>query len=128
MFTRRLEESPRQHRGGQISYLLLTAGDADSQNLSITWVEGETESEQYRHAHDSEQVYVIVAGRGIMHVDGEEKEVGSGTLVFVPRNAVHSIHNHGAEKLVFVTAASPPFEAELVASVYEPPPSPPGAT
>jgi hypothetical protein len=74
----------------------MTAGDAGSGNLSVTWVEGEPGSEQYRHAHDAEQVYVVVAGKGIMHVDGEEK-------------------------LVFVTAASPPFEAELVASLYEPP-------
>ena len=128
MYTRHLEESPRQHRGGQISYLLLTAGDAGSQNLSVTWVEGEPESEQYRHSHDADQVYVIVTGTGVMHVDGEEQEVGAGTLVFVPRNALHSIRNHSSEKLVFVTAASPPFDAELVGSLYKAPPHPPDAT
>ena len=128
MHTCHLDESPRQYRGGQVSYLLLTQGDAGSENLSITWVEGEPESEQYRHSHDTEQVYVIVAGKGIIHVDGEERDVGVGTLVFVPRNAAHSIRNHGSEKLVFVTAASPPFEAELVASLYEPPPDSSDAT
>jgi mannose-6-phosphate isomerase-like protein (cupin superfamily) len=128
MHIRHIDESPRQHRGGQISYLLLTAGDAGSQNLSVTWVEGEPESEQYRHSHDAEQVYVIIAGVGIMHVNGEEKEVGAGTSIFVPRNAPHSIRNHGSEKLIFVTAASPPFEAELIASLYEPPPHASDAT
>jgi mannose-6-phosphate isomerase-like protein (cupin superfamily) len=129
MHTRHLDESPRQHRGGQVSYLVLTAGDADSQNLSVTWVEGEPESEQGRHAHnDSEQVYVIVAGKGVMHVAGEEKDVRAGTLVFVPKGALHSIRNHGAEKLVFVTATSPPFGADLVAALYEPPPNTSDAT
>ncbi|HUS83020.1 MAG TPA: cupin domain-containing protein [Dehalococcoidia bacterium] len=122
MHTRRLPDSPRHHRGGQVSYLLLTEGQADSHNLAITWVEGEPESEQGRHAHhDAEQVYVIVAGKGLMHVADEEKEVGPATLVFVPKGALHSIRNVGAEKLVYVSATSPPFDAKLVAALYEPP-------
>jgi len=125
MHIRRLEESPKHHRGGQVSHLLLTAGDAGSESLSITWVEGEPESEQGQHAHHkSEQVYVIVAGKGLMHVAGEEKEVGPGTLVFVPKGALHSIRNLGIEKLVFVSATSPPFSAKLVDTLYEPPPTP----
>jgi mannose-6-phosphate isomerase-like protein (cupin superfamily) len=128
MFIRHLDESPRQHRGGQISYLMLTAGDAGSQNLSVTWVEGGPGSEQYRHSHDSEQVYVIVAGNGFMRIDGEEKKVAPGTLVFVPRNALHSIRNDSQEKLVFVTAASPSFDPQLVATLYEPPWNPSDAT
>ncbi len=122
MYTRRLKESPRHPRGGQISYLLLTEGDANSHNLAITWVEGEPESEQERHAHSrSEQVYVIVAGRGLIHVGDEEKEVGAGTLVFVPAGALHSIRNIGSDKLVYVSATSPPFGAKLIAALYEPP-------
>jgi len=120
--TSHLDESPRHRRGGQISYLLLTEGQAGSHNLAITWVEGEPESEQGRHAHPhSEQAYVIVAGRGLMHVAGEEKEVGPGTLVFVPKGALHSIRNVGTEKLVYVSATAPPFEEGLVAALYEPP-------
>jgi mannose-6-phosphate isomerase-like protein (cupin superfamily) len=125
VYTRRLSESPRHPRGGQISYLLFTAPDAGAENLSITWVEGEPESEQGRHAHHkSEQVYVIVQGRGLMHVAGEEEEVGPGTLVFVPKGALHSIRNLGSEKLVFITATSPPFSAKLVDTLYEAPPAP----
>jgi mannose-6-phosphate isomerase-like protein (cupin superfamily) len=125
--TRHLDESPQHRRGGQVSYLLLTAGDAGSQNLSITWVEGEPGSEQERHAHDdAEQVYVIVAGRGLMRVAGEEKEVGPGTLVFVPKGALHSIRNLGAEKLVYVSATSPPFSESLLSALYEPPARPRG--
>ena len=109
--------------------MLLTEGQGGSHNLAITWVEGEPESEQSRHAHpDAEQVYVIVAGRGLMHVAGEEKEVGPGTLVFVPKGALHSIRNLGTEKLVYVSATAPPFEAGLVAALYEQPPNPSDAT
>ncbi len=125
MYTRRLEESPRQHRGGQISYLLLSSGDAGGKNLSITWIEGGPGSEQAQHSHpDSEQAYVIVEGHGLMRVAGEQQEVSAGTLIFVPRGASHSIRNIGEGKLVCVTATSPPFDLAdvetLTGSPYEP--------
>ena len=121
MHIRRLSDSPQHQRGGQISYLLLTAGDAGSENLSITWVEGKPESEQGRHAHpDSEQVYVIVVGKGLMHVAGEDKQVEAGTLVLVPAGAPHSIRNVGAERLVYISATSPPLDQALIDGLYEP--------
>jgi mannose-6-phosphate isomerase-like protein (cupin superfamily) len=111
MFVRNISESPRNHRGGQTSYLLLTEGQFGSRNLSITWVECEPGSEQPVHQHaNSEQVYVIVRGRGVMRVGHEEREVRSGTMVLVPSGASHSIRNVGEEPLLYVSATSPPFE------------------
>ena len=111
MFTQTLEDSPRNYRGGQISYLLLTKGQFGSGNLAITWVEGGPGSEQLLHAHPaSEQVYVMVRGRGTMKVGGEEQEVAAGTLVLIPPGARHAIRDTGDEPLVFVSATAPPFE------------------
>ena len=111
MFVQTLEESPRNFRGGQVSYLLLTKGQFGSGNLTITWVEGGPGSEQPLHAHPTnEQVYVIVRGRGVMKVAGEQREVVEGTLVFIPPGTNHAIHNTGEEPLVFVSAASPAFD------------------
>ena len=119
MHTHDLSKSPRHLRGGQTSYLLLTEGQYGSRHLSITWVEGEARSEQNLHAHpDAEQVYVIVAGRGLMHVADEEQEVGPGTLIFIPKGSLHAIRNVGSEKLVYVSATSPPFDPT---GLYEPP-------
>ena len=50
MHKQTLEESPRNHRGGQVSYLLLTEGQFGCKNLSITWVEGGPGSEQAARA------------------------------------------------------------------------------
>ena len=118
-----LEESPRNFRGGQVSYLLLTKGQFGSGNLAITWVEGGPGSEQPLHAHAAnEQVYVIVRGRGVMKVAGEEQEVKAGTLVFVPPAADHAIRNTSDESLVFISATAPPFELPPEGSpfAYEP--------
>jgi mannose-6-phosphate isomerase-like protein (cupin superfamily) len=125
MHTQSLEESPRNPRGGQVSYLLLTKGQFGSSNLSITWVEGEPGSEQSLHAHsDNEQVYVIVRGRGLMKVGEEQEEVGPGTMVFVPPKTDHAIRNPGDEPLLYVSATAPPFDLPPAETGfgYEPPP------
>ena len=81
MFVREIEESAREQRGGQTSYLLLGKGDFASRNLAITWVEGSApNSPQPLHSYPgAEQAYVIVRGRGEMIVGDEREEVGSGT-------------------------------------------------
>jgi mannose-6-phosphate isomerase-like protein (cupin superfamily) len=119
MFTQRVADSPRNARGGQVSYLLLTKGHFGSQNLSITWVEGQPNSEQPIHAHPgNEQVYVIVRGRGLMKVGDEEQEVVAGTLIFVPPQTGHAIRNTGEEVLVYVSATAPPFDTSALDPVF----------
>jgi mannose-6-phosphate isomerase-like protein (cupin superfamily) len=111
VFTQPISTSPENRRGnGQVSRLLLAPGQFGSRHLAVTWVDAAPDSQQLLHAHpDSEQIYVIVRGRGRMIVAGEEQEVGPGTLVFIPPGAEHAIHNHTQEELVFVSAASPPW-------------------
>ena len=105
-----LGQSPRNHRGGQVSHLLLAAGQFGSENLAVTWVEGEPGSEQAVHSHDGrEQVYVIVQGTGAMRVGEEVEEVSAGAAILVPPGTDHSIRNIGEENLIYVSATSPPF-------------------
>ena len=114
-----LEQSPRNHRDGQVSFLLLHPGQFGSRNLAITWVEGAPGSEQPAHSHaTNEQVYVIVSGRGLMRVGGQAEEVSAGTAVFVPPNTSHSIVNIGDQPLVFVSATSPPFDMQQADSPF----------
>ncbi len=112
MLTQSLEQSPKDRRGGQVSYLLLgSPGELVSDHLAVTWVEGPPGSEQPTHEHDrGEQAYVIVRGKGLMKVDDERQEVEAGTLVYIPAGSPHSISTIGDEPLVYVSATSPPFE------------------
>ena len=119
MDTQTLDQSPQNHRGGQVSHLLLAPGQFGTQNLSVTWVEGEPGSEQNVHSHEGrEQVYVIVQGRGAMRVGDEVEEVGPGTLIYVPPGTGHSIKNIGEERLVYVSSTSPPFEIAPGSSAF----------
>jgi mannose-6-phosphate isomerase-like protein (cupin superfamily) len=116
-----LASSPRNERGGgQVSRLLLTAGQFGSRQLSVTWVECQPGSQQALHAHPAqEQAYVIVQGRGQMLAGAEACEVGPGTLVFVPPATPHAIRSIGGQQLVYVSATSPPFEATITGQTWE---------
>lgn len=119
MHTQTLDESPRNERGGQVSYLLLAKGQFGAQNMAITWVDCAPGSQQQLHEHaGEEQVYVIVRGRGTMIVAGEEQEVGAGTMIFTSRGHAHAIRNTSDEPLTYVSATSPPFDEEALAGVF----------
>lgn len=114
-----VDTSPRNERAGQVSHLLLAPGQFGSNRMAITLVNGEPNSEQPMHSHpESEQVYVIVAGSGVMRVDDEERQVGPGTLVFIPPGAAHAIRNVGESTLTYVSATSPPFEMPPAESAF----------
>jgi mannose-6-phosphate isomerase-like protein (cupin superfamily) len=112
MYTRSKEESPRRERGGLVSHILLQRGDLPDVGLTATWVDVAPGSRQRPHDHPSEQVYVITAGRGGMLVGEEERQVGSGELIYVPPGAVHGIENVSEEVLAYISAATPALDAE----------------
>ena len=113
MRLRRLSEAAVEERGRLRSHFLMDAGDLGSRNMTVTWVDVPPGAEQRAHSHpDSEQVYVIVRGRGRMSVAGDVEEVGEGDLVFIPPATQHGIVNDGTETLVYVAAASPPVSME----------------
>jgi mannose-6-phosphate isomerase-like protein (cupin superfamily) len=43
------------------------------------------------HSHPTHEFYYIIAGRGIMKIGDEEREVGQGDLVYTPPDTTHSI-------------------------------------
>lgn len=113
-------DAPSLSRGdGVVSHLMHSEGDAPDTDLTVTWVEVEPGSEQVVHAHEPEQVYVIIAGEGRVRVGGGEREVSEGDAVHVPPNAEHGIRNTGDGTLEYVSAATPAFPREQVEEFYE---------
>lgn len=43
------------------------------------------------HSHPTHEFYYVTSGRGIMSVDGEDREICQGDLVHIPPGAVHSL-------------------------------------
>lgn len=55
-----------------------------------------------RHTHDWPHINYIVAGRGMLHVDGRETPIKSGSYAFVPAGSTHQFRNVGNEKFRFI--------------------------
>lgn len=54
-----------------------------------------------RHARRSEH-WFVVAGEGVVTLEGDEIPVAGGTAVDVPVGAAHRIENRGSAPLVFI--------------------------
>ena len=63
----------------------------------------------HRHNHHSLSV-VILKGHGAMHLGGEERLVGEGSVLHVPRGVVHAFINRSNEPAVAYVLYSPPFD------------------
>lgn len=59
------------------------------------------------HRLTAAEVYVILEGRGRMHVGDEQAEVGAGQTVYIPPGAVQHIENVGTGRLTFLCIVDP---------------------
>jgi mannose-6-phosphate isomerase-like protein (cupin superfamily) len=116
MLVRSKSTCPQRTWNGLVSHVLLQEGDADDLKLAVTWVDVAPGARQGEHSHAPQQVYLIVAGRGRMHVGEEVREVSVGDMVFIPSNAPHFIENPEDKPMAYVSAAAPAFR---VTDIYD---------
>jgi mannose-6-phosphate isomerase-like protein (cupin superfamily) len=60
-----------------------------------------------RHRLSTTEVYYILAGEGIMHIDEETAPVGPGQAIYIPPHALQCIHNTGSADLRFLCIVDP---------------------
>ncbi len=56
--------------------------------------------------HTEDELYVVMSGRARMTVDGDVRDVRTGSVIFVAAGAVHRFHDID-ERLVLVVAFGP---------------------
>ena len=54
------------------------------------------------HRHAPAEVYYVIAGEGVVTIDGESSAVRAGSAVFVPGGAEHCLANTGTTTLRFL--------------------------
>ncbi len=53
------------------------------------------------HVHEHEhEIFDVIAGSGLVWVDGEQMHAGPGTTIFVPAGVEHGFKNDGKERWV----------------------------
>jgi mannose-6-phosphate isomerase-like protein (cupin superfamily) len=64
------------------------------------------------HRLESSEVYYIIAGKGMMHVDEEAVEVGPQCAIYIPPRSVQYIENTGRADLEFLCIVDPAWRRE----------------
>lgn len=62
------------------------------------------------HFHrETEEVYYIIEGEGVMTVGSEKRGVSAGDAILIPLNAIHSLENTGSASMRIVLVCGPAF-------------------
>ena len=107
---RRWERWPREQvaeRGNVVWKTLISAGLTRSDSLTLgvaLLAPGET---LRPHRHEQAEAYLVLAGSGIVTIDGSAHAVEPGSAVFIAGNGVHSVESTGQTELrvAYVLAA-----------------------
>jgi mannose-6-phosphate isomerase-like protein (cupin superfamily) len=59
------------------------------------------------HSHDEHELFVILSGSGVMTIEDEQRPVGAGQAVLIPRNSHHDLASTSSERLVFLNVYWP---------------------
>ena len=70
---------------------------------------GET---SYRHKLKASEIYYILEGEGLMHIDNESARVLPGQVVYIPPDAIQYIKNIGQVDLKFLCIVDPAWRKE----------------
>ena len=83
-----------EHKGQIKVWSLLEEGECKTVNHVEEFIV-EKELEPHKSKIPAEEFYYILQGRGVMRINGEEKEVGPGDLIYIPSGALHGIRVMG---------------------------------
>ena len=64
------------------------------------------------HRLKTSEVYYLLTGTGIMHIDDEAAPVGPGDTIYIPPNATQWIDNTGTTDLAFLCIVDPAWRRE----------------
>jgi mannose-6-phosphate isomerase-like protein (cupin superfamily) len=99
-----LDAQPRDAEGH--GYVDIFASEKLSVGLAI-WPAGSVDRQR---PHLEDEVYYVISGRGTILVDGEDRPVKPGSMVFVARGIAHRFHDIEEDLRVLVFWA-PPHQA-----------------
>lgn len=65
-----------------------------------------------KHRLKYSEVYFILKGTGVMHIDSEEKVVRAGDTVYIPPKSIQYIENIGNSSLEFLCIVDPAWDLD----------------
>ena len=114
MFVKKLNDCDKftANDGCQIQEWLHPKNDEIDLPYSVAIANVDNGQHSYKHKLEQAEVYLITAGRGLMHIDDEQKEVKMGDAIYIEASRTQWIENIGDEVLTFTAIVSPPWSDE----------------
>jgi mannose-6-phosphate isomerase-like protein (cupin superfamily) len=86
-------------------------GGAGNQSLAEATLAPGQPTRRHYHAR-TEEIYVVLDGKGEMEVDGERRRIGPGDAILIPPAARHEIRADDNTELRFLCCCAPPYRDE----------------
>jgi len=96
-------EQLEKDQAGRKPYLEFLRRQGMSVGLYILPVEGTDQ----QHPHSSDEVYVVMAGKGTLRIDGHDEPVGVGSVVSVDHGVEHRFVDVAEDLHILVVFAPP---------------------
>lgn len=114
MFVRELKECEEFVAGDNCVLREILHPDKEKLNLRYSLAHAIVRPGQttWKHKLKTSEVYYIIEGEGIMHIDNETAPVKPGSTVYIPPKAMQCIHNSGTRDLVFICIVDPAWRKE----------------
>lgn len=105
------EQAPFTTKDGSTIRSILDLSNAPVEKQSLAEASLPPGGRTDRHWHqNSEEIYFILEGAGVMEIDGEEREVGSGDGILIAAGSWHQIRTE--QGLRFLCCCAPPYSHE----------------
>lgn len=114
MFIRHLNDC-EEFMGGD-GAVLREIFNPDKENLSLRYSLAhaivKSDESSVKHKMKTSEVYYIMEGEGLMHIENEERKVAKGDTVYIPPNSAQYIKNTGDCDLKFICIVDPAWKKE----------------
>jgi mannose-6-phosphate isomerase-like protein (cupin superfamily) len=114
VFVKNIDDCPEftANDGCQIREWLHPKNDSIELPYSIAMATVAIGQQSYKHKLEQAEVYLITAGKGLMHIDDEKREVKVGDAVYIEPLRTQWIENISEEVLCFTAIVNPPWSKE----------------
>lgn len=114
MFIKDLKECPEFLAGDKTILKELLHPDKQNIKLRYSFAHATLKLDKTSTPHmlKTSEVYYILEGEGIMHIDDESEKVKSGQAIYIPPNAKQYIENTGKTDLKFLCIVDPAWRKE----------------
>lgn len=114
MFVKNLSKCQKfiANDGCEIQELLHPENDPIDLPYSLAIATVAQQKSTYRHKLKQTEIYYILSGQGLLHIDEEQQTLNASDVAVIPGGSVQWIENTGNDDLLFAAIVSPPWSSD----------------